>query len=93
MPDGSLLSNYALSAIATHAPASGFAPAIAPNGTKSQRVRNWEIIGVPEVHEVSSDERHFSPHQRETPQHPYQLSLKGRASTSNDHAERGCVVR
>ena len=26
-------------------------------------------------------------------QHPYQLSLKGRASTSNDHAERGCVVR
>jgi len=32
-----------------------------------QRYVEWEIIGAPEVREVSSDERHFSPHQRETP--------------------------
>ena len=32
-----------------------------------QRYVEWEIIGAPEVPEVSSDARHFSPHPRETP--------------------------
>ena len=32
-----------------------------------QRYIKWEIIGAPEIREVSSDARHFTPHQRETP--------------------------
>ena len=32
-----------------------------------QRYIEWEIIGAPEMREVSSDARHFTPHQRPTP--------------------------
>ena len=32
-----------------------------------QRYAEWEIIGPREIREVSSDARHFTPHQRETP--------------------------
>ena len=32
-----------------------------------QRYAQWEIIGAPEIREVSSDTRYFTPHPRETP--------------------------
>jgi len=32
-----------------------------------QRYAEFEIIGTPEIREVSSDARHFTPHPRETP--------------------------
>lgn len=31
------------------------------------RYAEWEIIGAPEIREVSSDAPHFTPHPRETP--------------------------
>ena len=32
-----------------------------------QRYAEWEIIGVPEIREISSSARYFTPHRRETP--------------------------
>ena len=32
-----------------------------------QRYAQWEIIGAPEIREVSSNARYFTPHPRETP--------------------------
>ena len=32
-----------------------------------QRYIEWEIIGPPEIREISSDARYFTPHPRETP--------------------------
>ena len=32
-----------------------------------QRYAQWEVIGAPEIREVSSDTHYFTPHPRETP--------------------------
>ena len=55
------------SVIATRGPGSGSARYVAEPHEIKQRYAEWEIIGAPEVREISSNARYFTPRPRETP--------------------------